>query len=182
MPTYQHYSDNYSRPRIQREFLRWFIQYRSQFAVPLRISKRTRRSFELEFVGAKAMIGASLTSWGINVWFHWQGECWDFLNCFDVIPKLINNGYICTLCEYEHRVIFLSREQLWKEHLFNPFLEWINNELAQAPWIEIVGTKNEFTSARLLNSIPENIRTKSKPAEVDIIITNPTYISSEYNQ
>lgn len=176
MTTHNHNKRNYSRPRIQRAFFSWFAESRRHFAVPLRITRRTKQGIELDFTSAKSMIGATLMPWEINVGFDWQGICWDLLICFEAVPELTDNGYVCSLCDPEKRAIYQNRELLWRDHLFEPFLIWVNNKLVKAPWIEIYGSDGGSTSARLLDALPENISPDIKQSRCCRIVTNPLYI------
>lgn len=173
-----HYKRNYSRPRIQRPFLLWFAESRRRFAVPLRIARHRKQSIELEFTRAKSLIRATLTSWEINVGFDWQGACWDLLICFEAIPELTRNGYVCSLCNPEQRDTYTSRDQLWRKHLFEPFLTWVNDTLTKAPWIEIYGCAGRLTAVKLLDSFPEN-----QCSDLNCrIIGNPLYVPNGGSQ
>jgi hypothetical protein len=33
--------------------------------------------------------------------------------------------------------MFVSREALWIDHLFEPFLEWVNERLSKANWLRV---------------------------------------------
>ncbi len=54
------------------------------------------------------------------------------------IPTL--GGYQCKHCVHEDGkqvMMFPSREALWKDHLFEPFLQWVNEVLAPARWLQL---------------------------------------------
>lgn len=177
MATDNHHKRNYARPRIQRSFLSWFAESRRRFAVPLRVTRRTKQGIALEFTSAKSLIRATLTSWEINVGFDWQGACWDLLICFEAIPELTKNGYICSLCNPEQRATYTTRDQLWRNHLFEPFLAWVNRTLTKAPWIEIYGSAGRATAVRLLTSLPENqCSDLNQRGNCCQIIDNPWYV------
>jgi hypothetical protein len=42
------------------------------------------------------------------------------------------NGYVCDECPEDDRPVFPSREALWRAEVFEPFLAWVNRELANA--------------------------------------------------
>ena len=99
------------------------------------------------------------------------------------MPDLTSNGYICSLCdpalcEPVGIATYPSRELLWRSHLFEPFLDWVNNNLAKAPWIEIYGSIGNCASARLLDSLPENMSTDDTQNKDCQIIANPMYVPS----
>ena len=181
------------RPRIQRAFISWFAEKYQQISVPIRIGRRTRRSIEFEFPLANSLITATLTSsvkgcrfstilCEINIALTWQGECWDLLACFEAIPERTNTGYVCSLCDPElcwpePRAIYQSREHLWRDHLFEPFLEWVNNKLTKALWIQVGGEMGSYTYAKLLDSLPDSQGLNGDCQPDSQIIGNPMYIS-----
>jgi len=130
------------RPRIQRTFLDWLASNRERFAVPIRITKRTDRHIEWWFVGVNPIVYGVLT-WEIGVGVEWEGETWDYLTFFEASPRRTAGGYLCSMCIPEARQVFASREVLWRDHLFEPFLEWVNDDLAKARWIGIYGGREE---------------------------------------
>lgn len=136
------------RPRIQRAFFRWLAENRQRFFVPIQITKRTDRRIEISFVGLNPVVSVLLTN-EIGVSVIWGNEFWDYLSCFEVNPLHVENGYICTFCVSEIHEIFPDREALWCDHLFEPFLEWVNSTLVPASHIGLYGTLNSCTYAEL---------------------------------
>jgi hypothetical protein len=63
-------------------------------------------------------------------------------------------GYQCQLCLSDHPEspeLFPSREALWIDHLFEPFLKWVNEQLAPAHWLQISGSSDGgITCAQLI--------------------------------
>lgn len=86
----------------------------------------------------------------ITVSVESQGTYWDTILDLDASPKRIPGGYVCDFCPAQDRPVFPSPEALWRDHLFEPFLEWINNDLAKADAISITGTPDWIGSARLI--------------------------------
>lgn len=129
-----------ARPRIQRELLRWLSGNRQRFAVPVRITRRTDRWIEMTFVGANPILSAILTRWEINIAVEWQGQCWDLVESHEAGAVRSASGYFCSLCVPEARVFYPSREALWRNHLFEMFIEWANDKLLKARWIGIYGS------------------------------------------
>lgn len=71
----------------------------------------------------------------------------------DAYVKPTHVGYQCELCLAEHGSsarTFTSKEALWQDHLFEPFLQWVNKELAPANWLLISGTDDGSTATRLM--------------------------------
>ena len=56
--------------------------------------------------------------------------------------------YGCQLCT-EATQHWPSREALWIDHLFEPFLKWVNEQLRPPLEIQLYGTLNSVTWAEL---------------------------------
>ncbi len=125
------------RPRNQRAFVRWFAENYPRFAVPVRISRITAKSVTLIFPGYPSCLSVSLCAHDLNVDVNWQGIHWDMVISLDAYMARTANGYQCKLCITPE--MFPSRESLWIDHLYEPFLKWVNEELASARWLEISG-------------------------------------------
>jgi hypothetical protein len=68
-----------------------------------------------------------------------------------VLPQRGENGYVCGHCEAEARKTFPNLEALWRDHLFEPFLEWVNKKLATAEAVGFYGSLSSgWTHAELL--------------------------------
>ena len=125
------------RPRIQRAFLSWLKANRDRFVIPLRLGRRTDRCLDIHFVGIASQISAYLSRSELGIAVEWQGQCWDLLACFESVPVRHGDSYVCELCIDKGHVSFPSREAIWRDHLFEPFLEWVNQRLAQAHWLDL---------------------------------------------
>jgi len=125
-----------ARPRIQRAFLRWFQENRCRFNVRIELSQITDKGIRLRFPEYPDVLSVWLSRWDLSVCVDWQGESWDMLISLDAIPEASPSGYRCTLCENAAST-WSSREALWRDHLFEPFLEWANQRLAAATWLRL---------------------------------------------
>lgn len=152
------------RPRIQRAFFAWLIRNRDRLSFDLLIEGRTDSFIEFSFVGVNRAISAALTPYGITVSAEWNGDCWDFLMDHDSYPKRGPAGYFCPLClDYFHEThpgeastkIFPSREAVWADDIFEPFLEWVNGDLANATYLGLFGDPDYGSWAKLLDAPPE---------------------------
>ena len=74
------------------------------------------------------------------------------LHFFETYPKRVPNGYVCDQCPKDDRPVFPSREALWRAEVFEPFLEWVNHDLANSVAVSISGTPHLATWARLVPS------------------------------
>lgn len=109
---------------IQKIFVDWQAKQSEQFLVPLHYLKRTDRCLEISFRGLNPALSIFLT-WEIGVCVDWECECLDCLVYFEAYPQHDTNGYHCGLCIDEYaQITYPSREDLWQEHLFQPFLAW----------------------------------------------------------
>lgn len=137
---------------VQRSFLEWVSESAPRFAVPIAVKESSDRSLDLEFVGCPAL-SATLTSSEIIISVEWHGECWDILLSFDVSPQRTENGYICRHCAVERRATFPDLDALWRDHLFDPLLRWVNEKLAIADALGLYGSPARgWTYAELLTN------------------------------
>jgi hypothetical protein len=137
------------RRLIQRAFLNWLDENRPRFALEINLGRRTDTDLDFSFAGITGAISGVLTTWEINVLAMHEQECWDFLLSLDAIPKRAPGGYVCDLCPPESRPVFPDRPALWTDHLFEPFIAWVNDDLAKAKWLALHGSPG-FTWAKLL--------------------------------
>jgi len=152
------------RPRIQRAFVLWFNENRTRFEVPIRLTKITAKGVELHFHNYPDCLTVWLSSDALSVNVEWQGDWWDRLVDLDAYLYHTHGGYRCRFCVVdngESAVLFPSREALWQDHLFAPFLKWVNEKFAPARWLMVSSTSDRgATWAKL-------IRDKSELSEPD---------------
>lgn len=142
------------RRPIQRAFLNWLEENRPRFAVEIKLGRRTDTVQQFAFAGINSAISGILSTYEISVFVMRPGDCWDFLLDLDAEPKRVPGGYVCDLCPPESRSVFPNRPALWTDHLFEPFLEWVNESLAKAKWLALHGGPDYATWARLLPDDP----------------------------
>jgi len=138
------------RPRIQRAFVRWFRENHTRFAVPVRLSKITAKGILLNFPNHSDCLSVWLSSWNLSVHVEWQGVNWDMLISLDANPEPVPGGYRCRCCSESDRV-WPNRESLWADHLFEPFLSWVNERLAHACQLSLYGKPGDSTWAELID-------------------------------
>ena len=120
------------RPRIQRCFVGWLETARPRLSIQPRVTRRCDRLLQMAFDGLTPAIGANLSRYDIDVWVEWHGVCWDFVFNEYIQVAGQRGAYVCGACLPEARTIYASREALWRDHLFEAFLAWINDILAPA--------------------------------------------------
>jgi hypothetical protein len=164
-----------ARRRLHRAFLDWLAVNGERLAIPLRIIERRDREIRLGFERATPALEVSVTTWEINILVIWQGEWWDMLISFEALLKQVPGGYRCRLCLPEAQRVWPSREALWLDHLFDPFLDWVNTELVHAQRLGLYETEGGGVRwARLLgDDLPED-------GEPDIEI--PLWVSSKNHE
>jgi hypothetical protein len=139
-------------------FLAWFEQSRALFKAPPSIVDRSNRTIELTFGNWETDIRVYLNTNKIDeiaVTIYWDNVLWDLLLCLETYPKKTKHGFICELCrahDSSSSVTYPTLNALWESHLFQPFLDWVNNTLVTKPYIEILGAASaDFTAASLLD-------------------------------
>ena len=144
------------RPHNQRAFVSWLAENYTRFSVSVRINRITATSVTLIFPDYPACLSVSLCEHSLNVVVDWQGLNWDMLISLDAYIARTVNGYQCQLCivdDTESPQLFPSREALWIDHLYEPFLKWVNEELASARWLQISGSSDGgITCAQLIQA------------------------------
>ena len=124
------------RPRIQRAFVRWLQENRHRFDVQIQLVRITDKGITLRFPQQPDILSVWISRWSLSVCVDWLGETWDMLISLDAAPVSSPTGYRCTFCENGSKT-WPSREALWRDHLFEPFLEWVNQRLAPATWLRL---------------------------------------------
>jgi len=140
------------RRRAHRAFLRWYATNEERFATKLELLKRTDTCLDIGFCKISRVVTAELAYDEIGIAVIWDGICWDMLHFFETYPKRVPNGYVCDQCPKDDRPVFPSREALWRAEVFEPFLEWVNHDLANSVAVSISGTPHLATWARLVPS------------------------------
>lgn len=127
------------RRRIQRAFLQWLQASRADWVIPVIVRKRRDCFLMCELRGVTKHIRVAL-SWQILVEARLDNECWDLLACFEALPQRVPHGYVCSLCDPETRPTYHSREDLWRDEMFEPFRVWVNETLALSDWLAFYQT------------------------------------------
>jgi hypothetical protein len=135
-------------PRYQRAFVRWFQANHSRFLVPVNLKKINAKTVVAQFTNHPDCLLISLNDWSLGVWVIWFGGVWDKLMDSDVHPVKTRGGYRCGACVPSNQV-WPSLEAFWMDHLYEPFLAWVNDDFAQADSIKIFGSPDEGGCAKL---------------------------------
>lgn len=128
------------RPRLQRYFLEWLAIHSSRLTIPLRLESRTDRLMTFSFAGLTRTIEVTLTH-EIGVHVIHEGQWWDSLIFFEASPVKTASGFICEFCQPDSIVYYPSRRDLIFQHLFAPFLVWVNETLSSMQWLSLGQTE-----------------------------------------
>jgi hypothetical protein len=105
-------------------------------------------------VANPVLAGALLRHGDLVVSAEWEGECWDFLLSEEVRPEQASDGFVCPLCASAGtHCTFPNLQALWRDHLFDPFEDWINTKLAHAQAVALYRSQEGgATLARLVST------------------------------
>ena len=140
------------RPRLQRYFLEWLALNNVRLAYPLILRSRTERVMTFTFEGITPSLEITLTH-EIGVHAMKNGEWWDALLFFEAWPVKTKEGYICGYCKPGYIRPYSTRKDLWLDHMFEPFLLWVNQTLPKMQWLSL--SQTECGGARWAELHPE---------------------------
>ena len=146
--------------RVQRAYVQWFKINRQRFAIQPRIVRRRNKGMTFSFEGITPLISASLENEEISVVIEIKGELVNIFFESELNPKRNRNGFFCGCCPREPREYYPSREALRAAHVFEYFLQWVNELLASAEWLYLCDydDKGIPSTARLLrdDAVPKD--------------------------
>ena len=150
-------------PRHYLAFNAWHERNRNRLAVPIRPFKRRSGWMEIGFGNAdSAILRASFNARSFNVIVNGpDGRFWDMLLSLDVdAVRLASGRWLCGICRKQkpaHEVeVFPNPEALWANHLFEPFLTFVNEELCRASALALYGGDGWSSASLVTAGIPEN--------------------------
>jgi hypothetical protein len=148
---------------VQHAFEEWLAESSSRFSIPLLIRRRRDGSLRMR-LSTLWPIPVCLHSTEINVPIVAYSYFLDFLYCNDLVsPKEVKDGYVCKHCLPEAQKLYPSREALWREHLFEDLLDWVNGKVAKSDAVGLFGEPERMTWASLL---PVRAKPGSSPMHV----------------
>jgi hypothetical protein len=134
--------------RFQKAFVAWHVANRARFLVPVRLKMVKPSSVLIRFMNHPECLQITARPSNLGVWVVWQGVNWDALLDVDVLPVPTRQGFRCQLCEGSPKC-WPSLEVLWADHLFEPFLEWVNQHYDKADAVLLFGSADASTIAQL---------------------------------
>lgn len=135
-------------PRFLQCFLEWFKKNQGRFAIRVSVKKIRANRIVLAFPSTTGCIHVDVHSCGgwdqIIVLAHWKNR-WDIIHESEVEALATDNAYVCALCEGPPE-LFPTLETLWVGHVFDQFLEWVNEWLAKSHSITFIGDDGFFSA------------------------------------
>lgn len=133
---------------FQKAFADWLDVNQPRFALAVKLKMGKSGSVSVELSNQPACLRIHANRINLGVWVHWDAITWDALLDLDVLAVRTRQGYRCRLCE-EAVQFWPDLELLWADHLFEPFLQWINASYAKAQAITLLGNAATCTTAQL---------------------------------
>lgn len=137
---------------VECYFREWLASARHRLLVPLQIVGRTGSTLNLRFVGINPHLFIYLHAWELGVAVVHHQKCRDLIFAIETYSQRRPRGYVCRFCRRGGICapkIYSTQASLWRAHTFEPFLNWVNDELAPAKWLCLFSTSG-MTSASLL--------------------------------
>jgi hypothetical protein len=135
------------------EFLKWLDEPEACLSIPVREEPYIGERIGLVFQGINAEIDGFVTCRELTVSVNREGQDWETLLSLDIdARRRRRGGFICSICDPKDRIVFPTLGALWRDHLFEPFLVWVNQELAVAEEIGLYGSLSDgYTYAKRLS-------------------------------
>ena len=138
-------------PRLADSFLAWLNEARGRFARAIIIERCTDTGVEFSFDVGRSILSGWINDYELVISVDHDGTCWDLIACFEACPERSGAGYVCSDCFPDARTLFASPDALWTDHIFDPFLTWVNEKLAPASAIALIGSEGCSTAAWLIS-------------------------------
>jgi hypothetical protein len=138
---------------FEQTFMAWLATESQRFSLPVSVKSASPEEIELRVQGIHPAISISLGSSEINIGILWDSEWWDYLvwlDCYEE-PAPGGVGFVNSIVLPEYRIAYPTLEALWCAEVFEDFLTWINEDLAQASEVAMWQTSGGSTWARLIS-------------------------------
>lgn len=142
-------------PSLADSFLQWLQSEGKDLLGEIEVRK-VRHRIDIAFKRFPELRGC-LRCYCLSVSAERHGECWDFVFDRDVVVLHTCKGWQCSLCPEPET--FATRQALWADHLFAPFVEWLRGPLARTKYIAFHrgGREGGITTAYLRDEVPDQI-------------------------
>jgi hypothetical protein len=145
------------RSRIQRAFLAWLDEASPRVGQRIIPRRRTDRVICFDFDVGSPLLHGWLDRHEIVITVGDDESTRDLLLVLNAFPERSPFGVVCSQCARNEQRVFASREELWCDHLFEPLLRWVNDELAPAVAIALF-EYDGATEAKLVTSWDETVK------------------------
>ncbi|MFH1729808.1 MAG: hypothetical protein ABIA04_15455 [Pseudomonadota bacterium] len=138
---------------MQRTFVSWLKENRHNFKYQPIIFRQRWNYFLFKLHGITPKITVQVSkSGGFEVRVYHDNIFWDIIMDFDIHEKRSSIGeYYCDQCTPEHKRYYTSRQELFKEHTFKAFLDWINKHFTKENFLCLSGGLDKgFTAAKIV--------------------------------
>lgn len=127
------------RAEVRRSFLAWFAENRYRFVIPVRIVSRRSRIIQLQFEGITRHIEVYLGRRELAVDVIHRGRWFDRMLDNDIcLAVRRSGGWVCDWSDQaEKGRVYATKQALWRAHLWEPLLTWVNEDLATARWVRL---------------------------------------------
>lgn len=134
---------------IYVNFILWLQRNEGRFLVKPYIRRIYKESFA---VGLNNVENISIhfdLSGFVTIPVFFKSECFDILTDFDISEEREGNKYFCGQCG--SRRYFSSRDELWENHVYEPLLEWVNENIKSGNYLCIYDFEGS-TTAKIVKS------------------------------
>lgn len=145
--------------QFHQTFFQWLDVNQSRFSTPAFKILGGHRVVRLTMPPLHKALYFGLYSRGIAMHYEWQGVLWT-LKTFEAFPVDADdqNGFVDGLCLDECPVVYPSREVVWADRVFEPFLAWVNRELPPPRWLARHRLAKSLTEAHFIDTPDPNWR------------------------
>ncbi len=113
------------------------------------------RRVTLGVLGWGSHLRVFLSERELTVAVYWRRQCWDFLLTQDVACEPNHDGVHCSMCDDKTTVrSFATEAELWRDHLFEPFGQWWEQDLLPARELRLERHGSSTWAEFALSNIP----------------------------
>ena len=124
----------------------------------MRIASPRHRTIALQFEGVTRHIVVRLGKWDLAVDVIHRGRWFDRILSLDIcIAERHRGGWACRLTDDTEAAVYSTKEDLWREHLWEPFLQWVNERLAPARWVRLARSGGVRDAELIKDELQRNV-------------------------
>lgn len=113
-----------------------------------------RRELRYCFAGLTPCLEIALSERALSVLVIVNGDCWDIVFDAEVVVFRDSDGFQCRICrDGGGSRCFPTVEELWIDHFFQPFGNWVSDVLLPARNLCLFGESGRATSAILSSDL-----------------------------